>query len=717
MNHHQEIRSRHSLILAGALAAAVLGPAHLDAQRPTANRSASPRTEILWDTWGVPHIFGNEEADLFRGFGYAQMASHAELLLTLYGRARGRAAEYWGEQYVESDRYVRTMGIPERASQWYGAQSPRFRRNLDAFADGLNLYVERNRDAVPDSLEVALPITATDVLAHTQHVVHFSFVYGGDRTQPPIVRAALDATRGSNAWAVAPSRSASGRALLMMNPHLLWGDIHLFYEAHWVGAGVNASGATLVGFPALAIAFNDSLGWSHTVNTYDGADTYRLTLTSGGYRFDGGVRAFDVTKQILRVKQRDGSVRADSLVVRRSVHGPVISDSGETALAVRVAGLDQPAMLEQWWEMTSARNLSEFERALRRLQIPMFNVVYADVAGHIMYVFNGRVPRRSRGDVAYWSRPVAGDTSGTLWRETLPYERLPRLLDPPSGWLQNSNDPPWTATLPVRFRPDSFPAYLAPRFMNLRAQRSARLLADDPSITFDELVAYKHSTRIELADRVLDDLIKAAHAGGSERARRAAEVLAAWDRQANADSRGALLFVQWAGAWLRQANALSAQATDAAFTTPWRLDSAGITPRGIKDPQVALTVLDAVAGQLETRFGALDVPWGDAIRLRYGGKDLPANGAPGDPFGVVRVIAPAQGPDGKLAIIGGDTYYAAVEFARPVRAKALLAYGNSTRRGSPHRGDQLELFAKQQMRDVWRTRAEIAPHVARRDAF
>jgi acyl-homoserine-lactone acylase len=155
----------------------------------------------------------------------------------------------------------------------------------------------------------------------------------------------------------------------------------------------------------------------------------------------------------------------------------------------------------------------------------------------------------------------------------------------------------------------------------------------------------------------------------------------------------------------------------AAFTSAWRLDSAGVTPRGIKDPQVAVEVLDAVAGQVEQRFNALDVPWGDAIRIRAGGKDLPANGAPGDPFGVVRVAAPTQGPDGKLVVIAGDTYYAAVEFARPLRAKALLAYGNATRRGSPHRGDQLELFARQQMRDVWRTRAEIMPHVVRRDTF
>src|SRR5918999_1057220 len=125
------MKPRQKSWLAGAVVAGVLiAPVALDGQGRSTNRTPEARTEILWDNWGVPHIFANNEPDLFRAFGYAQMDSHAELLLALHARARGRAAEYWGEQYLESDRYVRTMGIPERAAQWYTAQSPRFRRNL-----------------------------------------------------------------------------------------------------------------------------------------------------------------------------------------------------------------------------------------------------------------------------------------------------------------------------------------------------------------------------------------------------------------------------------------------------------------------------------------------------------------------------------------------------------------------------------------------------------
>jgi acyl-homoserine-lactone acylase len=381
----------------------------------------------------------------------------------------------------------------------------------------------------------------------------------------------------------------------------------------------------------------------------------------------------------------------------------VIADSAKTALAVRVAGLDRPGALQEWWDMARSRNLSEFESALSRLQIPMFNVMYADHAGHILYLFGGDVPKRSRGDVAYWAGTVPGDSSATLWSDYLSYNQLPRLLDPPTGWLQNANDPPWTTTVPVQLRPDSFPAYLAPVGMAFRPQRSAHMLSADSSITFDELVQYKHSTRMELADRVLDDLLAAANKTGSPRARQAAEVLAKWDRQANSDSRGTLLFVRWAQLWT--------SVGPKAFAAPWRLDSAITTPHGLANAAQAVKALDQAAADVEKAYGALDAPWGDFVRIRYAGKDLPGNGAPGDPFGVFRAAYPAPDTDGKLKIMGGDTYYAAIEFASPVHAKVLTSYGNSTQPGSKHMGDQLELFAKQQMRDAWRTRQEIEAHL------
>lgn len=670
------------------------------------NSARPERAAMLWDTWGVPHIYAKDEENLFRAFGWAQMQSHGNLILQLYGQARGRAAEYWGEKYLESDRWVRTNGIPSRAADWHQAQSPTFRRALDAFADGINAYAREHPDQIDDSVEVVLPVHATDVLAHTQRVIHFTFV-----TNSEAVAAVTRQWRsqGSNAWAIAPSRSASGHAMLLANPHLPWSDFWLFYEAQLVAPGIDAYGVTLVGLPGLGIAFNDNLGWSHTVNTHDGQDLYELTLVDGGYRWDGGVRAFETEEQILKVKQADGTFRDERLTVRRSVHGPVVAEKDGKAIALRVVGLDQPGLFEQWWDMARARNLAEFEAALTRLQIPMFTVMYADRDGHIMHLFGGRTPVRPKGDWN-WAGIVPGDTSATLWTETHPYEQLPRVLDPPSGWLQNANDPPWTTTFPLALNPNDFPSYMAPRFMHFRAQRSARMLMEDDRISFEELIQYKLSTRLELADRLLDDLIPAARQQGSELVRRAAEVLAAWDRNADAESRGAVLFQTWFRELSRRSGASSP------FAIKWSEASPLTTPDGLADPSTAVAALEAAASKVEADYGRLDVPWGEVYRLRRDAVDLPANGGPGA-LGIFRVAGFEPAADKRFAAVGGDTYVAAIEFSNPVRALALLSYGNASQPGSPHRTDQLTLFARKQLRPVWRTRQDIEAHLESRKIF
>jgi acyl-homoserine-lactone acylase len=679
---------------------------------------ATPAAEILWDSWGVPHVYAADAAGVFRGLGWAEAQSHGDLVLELYGRARGRAAEYWGKDWIESDRWVRTMGIPTRAQRWYEQQTPEFRRNLDAFAAGINEYAAAHPDRLSETARRVLPVSAIDVLAHTHRVIHFGFI-----GRPGIVAQARQIVGdvGSNAWAIAPSRSASGHSLLLVNPHLAWAGEQLFYEAHVVAPGLDAYGATLVGFPVIALGFNRNLGWSHTVNTFDGADAYELTLADGGYRFDGVVRAFEVEQQTLQVRQDDGSLRAEPLAVRRSVHGPVIATGKDRAVAFRVTGLDAPGMLQQWWDMSRAGSLMEFESALRRLQVPMFNVLYADRDGHVMYLYNGRVPRRSGGTYMEWLGLVPGDSSANLWTDVLRYEELPRIVDPGTGWVQNANDPPWTATLPSPLEAGRFPGFLAPRFMHFRAQRSAQMLEADSSITFDELVAYKHSTRMLLADRVLDDLIASARASASASAQRAADVLAGWDRQGGADSRGAVLFERWVVAmgFDRAAVAFddaSRRAMGELFTTSWTPESPDRTPRGLKATERGVEALAKVADDMLAAHRALDVAWGDVHRLHVGDHDLPASGADGDPLGVFRTVwFGPPGSDGVARAVGGDSFYAAVEFGATRRAKVLLAYGNSTQPYSKHVGDQLELFSRGEMRTPWLERADVEAHLEARE--
>jgi acyl-homoserine-lactone acylase len=684
---------------------------------PNAAVGGARGAEILWDTYGVPHVHARSMPALGYAFGWAQARNHGDLLLRLMGQARGRSAEYWGgAANLAEDRWVRTIGGPRIGATTYAALAPEYRAYVDAFVAGINDYARAHADRLADSVEVVLPITPADVQAHWARVMFSFFLSSRQRAADAATRWG---ERGSNAWAVAPSRSASGKALLIQNPHLPWADAFTWIEAQLVAPGVDVYGGALVGSPVINIGFTERHGWTHTVNTTDTEDYYELTLSGDGYLLDGAPRRFEAESQVLRVKRPDGTLGADTLVVRRSVHGPVLRERNGKAIAVRVAGLDRLNGVEQWWRMARARNVGEFQQALAMLQITGQNTTYADADGHVLY-FYGNVPARPRGDYAAWSGVVRGDSSATLWSGVLPFAEVPRVLDPPTGFVQNANDPPWVATYPLALDPARFPGHTAPRSLALRPQRSLRMLLADSSITWDELLAYKHSTRMELADRVLDDLLAAARAGGDPCAAdapatrcAATRALASWDRSADAASRGAVLFTTWWDEYARRTGARGPYAVRWSEREP--LDG----PRGLADPAAAVSALDSAAARVKARWGDVAVPWGDAYRLRRDGVDLPGNGGNGA-YGVFRVANPANpnaGRDGAVALVGGDSYVGVLEFASPLRARTLVGYGNASQPGSPHRTDQLPLFARKELRTPWRTRADVEAHLEDRERF
>jgi acyl-homoserine-lactone acylase len=329
------------------------------------------------------------------------------------------------------------------------------------------------------------------------------------------------------------------------------------------------------------------------------------------------------------------------------------------------------------------------------------------------------VPVRPAG-VADWSSPVPGDTSATLWTAIHRYEDLPRVLDPPGGWVQNSNSPPWYTTYPLGLDPDAFPPEMAPRFLSWRERRGIRMLAENPRLTLDRLVELKYSTQLELADAVVDDLVAAARQSGDATAMQAAEVLASWDQQANPDSTGALLFSFWVGAL----PTTDPDTLSDLFAIPWDPADPLHTPAGLLDRAGAARALVTAAVVMKSRFGRLDVPFGEAARLQRGALDLPANGFPGDPCGVFRALYFGSGfdsdfdrllSDQRVAAVAGDSYIAAVEFADPVRARVLTTYGNASQPGSPHVGDHLALAAKGELRPAWRRREEIAANLEARE--
>jgi acyl-homoserine-lactone acylase len=668
-------------------------------------------TEILWDRYGIPHIFAPDHASLFYAYGYAQMEAHSELLLRLYTQARGRAAELYGESYVDSDRWVRINGIPERAKQWAGQQSPEFAPLLRAFAAGINAWGKEHAADLSAPAKAALPITAEDVLAHGMRVIHFDWLVNAAKVETRVRRASAE-VHGSNEWAIAPSRSASGHALLLSNSHLEWGDMHTYFEVQLTAPGVTSYGAVWVGFPVLRQCFTDWLGWTQTTNDPNGGDLYRLTLREGGYVLDGTVKPFETERQVIKIRQADGSLRDQPLLIRRSVHGPLVVDRDGVAIALRATGLDRPRLFEQFWRMGLAHNLAQFQDAMRMQQLPIFNTAYADREGHIMYLYNAAPPVRSRGDYRFWNGIVPGDDSSLIWSSKIvPYAELPKVIDPPTGWVQNCNDSPWTSAYPMLLDPAKFAPYIAPPSgLTTRAQRSIRVLSQPGKISLADLKADKLSTHVETADHFLNDLVALGRKLGTDKAKQAAAILDAWDRAADNNSDGTLLFWRFMQTAGQNFQAIGGYAVPADDHQPLT------TPRGFADPARAAALLDKVANGVALEYGSLHVRWGDVLRFRRGGVDLPGNGAP-SALGAIRTVNPGRFEDGKAPGISGDTYFAVIEFSNPVKAEALLGYGNWSRPGSKHVSDQLPLLSRKEMRPVLRARAEIEANLEGRKEF
>ncbi len=342
-----------------------------------AESSAQSGGEILWDTYGIPHIYGPDLLTVVRGYGYAQMENQAETLLTNVAAARGRLAEYFGpgdgNANVQSDTRVRTEGIPDRAAAWLQEGGDFQRAVIEAFVEGANEYAAVHGDTIAPSIRHVLPLQPTDILAGEQETIHFTFMPEQDNV-PALVAAwqtgglaaanAVAASltpEGSNGWALAPQKSASGNAVLMGNPHLPWGNnqpipglgVYQWMEANLVvgdpaSPTLNASGVAFPGTPFIGIGYSDRVGWTHTNNTIKNADLYELQLTAdGGYQFGNGVLPLEHRQDTIQIRQPDGSLASQTIDIDASVHGPVIARNGAKALALRVAGLDAPAMVMQ----------------------------------------------------------------------------------------------------------------------------------------------------------------------------------------------------------------------------------------------------------------------------------------------------------------------------------------------------------------------------------
>ena len=672
------------------------------------NSNSNKTSEILWDNYGVPHIFAKDYNELFYLFGWAQMRNHANLMLRLFAQSRGRAAEYYGKKHIDSDKWVHTHNIPNRAEDWLELQNPTFKRYFESFVNGINDYANNFPDDIDIENKPVLPITSLDLLTHYQRVIMYHFVTNPRDTKfDPY---SINKNTGSNTWAIGPSKSASGNTMLIINPHLSWGDMFTWFEVQLNCYPLDIYGATLVGSPFIGIGFNEYIGWAHTNNVHDGQDLYKLTLTDGGYKWEDDVKSFDERIIQLNIKQNNDDINTEKYLIKESVHGPIIREDEDHAYALRVVGQDQPFVFEQYFDMALSKNFQDFEKAISRLQNPFFTTMYADRDGRILHLFGGRTPVRPEGDWD-WLGIVPGDTPATLWNKTHSYDELPKVIDAKSGWLQNANDPPWTTTLPLELNRHDYPSYMSRNFMHFRAQRSARMAYEDQEITFNELLDYKMDTRMELADRLLDDLISSAIASEDELLNKASTVLYDWDRCANNDSKGAILFKKWVDAVGFKID------NSELFKIPWDESNPIKTPYGIKNIEFALETLKSVALDVIDKYDSLNVAWGDVYRIIIDDVDLQSNGGPGDPYGIFRVTGYKPIKDNRYAAIGGDSFQAIVEFSSPLKALVSIGYGNASQKNSMYRSNQAEFYSQKKLRHAWRTLKEIEQNLSFEEKF
>jgi acyl-homoserine-lactone acylase len=609
------------------------------------------RAVIRRDRYGVPHILADSEEAAAFAHGYVTAEDHGALLARAFLRARGALASVFGPEFVADDVRARTLRLLEGAAEQFASLPPFMRAILNGYAAGYNRFLARHPAELP---AWATPVTGVDVLAANRAILLLDFALD------PRPWAAPPRTGASNMWAIAGSRTESGRAILLANPHLGWeGDgATLLHEVHLTVPNViNVSGAAVVGAPVVGIGFNDSLGWTQTVNRFDSDDVYELTLDESRtrYLYDGGWLPLQSRELAIDVRA-DGGLRTERHTALWSHHGPVVRVEGGKAYAVKSPNLDAAQFLTQYNLMGKASSLAAFTAAVSMHEVPTFNLGYADKAGNIWYLFNARIPLRPPG--YQWAGIVPGNTSKSEWFTVWPIRDLPQLLNPPSGYLQNANDAPWYVNLQDRVDRARFANYLGIDGTTWRGQFGLKVLSNEQKLTLEKVTAYKWSDTVLFVDRVKSELIEAVRARGEEW-REAADVLDRWDNEADADSRGAVLFLGW---WEEYTRGLAAP-----FRTVWNSADPIATPRGIADMDRAMDAFGRAVATVAKTYGALDVPWGEVHRLRRGNLDLPADGA----TMTFRNAAFRTAPDNRRVMTAGDSYVLVVEFGDVPRAYSI----------------------------------------------
>jgi acyl-homoserine-lactone acylase len=723
---------RALLIALAALCLAALGlatPAFAQDNELARWTAHADAVTIVRDDWGIAHVHGKTDADAVFGMVYAQAEDDFNRIEMNYLTALGRVSEAQGEAYVSQDLRARLYVDPADLRQRYEESPGWLRALMLAWADGLNDYLALHPHVTPKVIThfepwMALAFSEGSIGGDIERIKlgPLAEFYNQPRVamleQGQAERALLPT--GSNGIAVGPANTTAHHALLLINPHTSYyfrSELQMTSDA-----GLNAYGAATWGQFFLYQGFNDRLGWMHTSSHADAVDQFIETIVRKDgklfYRYGKALRPLQQQSVTVRWRAADGSLAAKTFTVLKTHHGPIVAAMDADHWISEAMMFKPVEALEQGFGLTKARNYADYMKVMELKANTSNNTIYADADGNIAYLHPQFIPKRD--DKIDYRQPVDGADPDTDWKGLHALNEAPHLLNPAVGWIQNTNNWPFSAAGPDSPKRDAYPRYMDTYGENVRGLHAVEVLTGKHDFTLDGLVAAAFDSDQPGFHILMPALLKAYDDAPSEdplRTKLADQVamLRAWDQHWAVDSVPTSLAVYWGEAlWETAGRARAAQSlTDYALVL-------ALTSEGQK-----LKALETASDKLTADFGTWRTPWGQINRFQRNTDDLVqtySDAAPSLPIEFTSAqwgsLASVTGPkpSGDVKRRYGDTgnsFVAAVEFGPRIRAVAVSAGGESGNRYSPHFHDQAPRFTTGKLREVYFYPDQLIGHTER----
>lgn len=690
----------------------------------------SHSVQIIRDQWGIPHIYGKSDADAVFGLLYAQCEDDFNRVERNYIEKLGRMAEIKGKEALYEDLLIRLVIDSADAIRDY-QHAPSWLKNLcNAFADGINFYLYKHPEVKPALLQHFQPwypllwtdgsigaISTADISLQELQALY------GDGTAFAKKEIPLDEqSTGSNGFAIGPSISASGHSMLYINPHV---SFYFRPEVHMVSEeGLNAYGAVTWGQFFVYQGFNSFCGWMHTSSYTDAADTYieQMHHSKNGWTYTYDGRERPVKEKLIQLRYRDASgAAATQIKAYFTHHGPVMAKRDGKFISMRADNRLMNGLI-QCWQRTRAGSFAEFQKTLDLKGNISNNTVYADAAGNIAYWHGNRIPKRN--PAFNWNKPVDGSTTATEWQGYHGINETVHLINPANGWLQNCNSTPYTVAGTNSPDPRQYPSYMAPDGENFRGINAVKVLNAEKSYTIDKLIKAGYNTKLAAFEVLIPALVKAfdglsaadtlfAYLAGP------VAVLRQWDYYSSEQSIATTLAVEWGQRILPaifQAHQVEDEELDQVAKT--RLFAASAAPQDLLQPLLA-TITD-----LQNTYGRWQLPWGainrfqrisPAIDLQFDDSQpsLPV-GFTSSTWGELPAYASKTFPGTRNRYgVHGNSFICAVEFGPRIRAKSLLAGGESGHPESPNFANQAEMYTRGEFKDVNYYKEDVLKHAVK----